>query len=672
MKKLFASLLLCLTLVSCSSTPTKGTQIFDEQNNQKAHVILLAGGEDALGFSYTYHLLEHDGVSEQKFKEYQEGYDNVLISYKNMLNTGLVHKEETKFVKTKMGQGKAANEGIRYGNIGPELGLAEYLSNFYPNEQFYIIKFAGGGDSVLPYAWNPNGGTYYELMTSFFNKQLNKLIEANINFDIPSFCFIQGEADAEIGSKDYEYHFSNFVEQVKLDYKQYTPLYGMSFIDVGLSNFYITEFRNINNAKQKVMDLSVRDVYIDPISIGLTNDNDNKDRRHFDAKSQIKLGHILADTTMNKLIETPHISEQISFTNNKNFVLDNNAYQIEMINKGIYSKGHFALEKNSDALNVKIDVLDEFVTKDDGIALFFNLESFPLPQVGQANYKLFVNAKNEVKFYYLNLYTQEYVLYNQTINSEVMGLIDDSNNNIGYHVEISIPMILDTHHLFVDFSLINEGEISSYKKLYSVSNKAETYMHLEGGQLKANTRYEDGQMFGSLPTIQRTSSWNLSLDDNNNNIVSINEGLPLNYAFLKDSKSNTKTFTAQFRVNSMINIDMYPKFGILIVDENFNGLFYFVDAYSTNGYNFVGKHLGYCLVESGQFVNYVDLGEFVMDYLSNNVELSISRNLDNYTFSLNGQVVFTGINTPNLGLNPSYFGINTFNTNVIVSNYVLS
>ena len=57
MKKIFALCLLPL-LTACSSEIPSPTSIPEDVPSNKAHVILLAGGDNCLGYSYSYHLQE--------------------------------------------------------------------------------------------------------------------------------------------------------------------------------------------------------------------------------------------------------------------------------------------------------------------------------------------------------------------------------------------------------------------------------------------------------------------------------------------------------------------------------------------------------------------------------------------------------------------------------------
>ena len=97
-------------------------------------VILLAGQSNASGCSLDEYLRLN--VSEEKYSEYERGYDNVYINYLSGNNMS----EE--FVKCSTLQGELE------GAFGPELGLAEKLSAMYPDEDFVIIKCAWGGTNL--------------------------------------------------------------------------------------------------------------------------------------------------------------------------------------------------------------------------------------------------------------------------------------------------------------------------------------------------------------------------------------------------------------------------------------------------------------------------------------------------------------------------------------------
>ena len=79
-----------------------------------AKVIILIGQSNATGCSLTSYLRE--GVSEEKYAEFDSGYDNVLINF--CLDNGK-YTSSGAFVPVDLGC--AAGEGY----FGPELGMAE-------------------------------------------------------------------------------------------------------------------------------------------------------------------------------------------------------------------------------------------------------------------------------------------------------------------------------------------------------------------------------------------------------------------------------------------------------------------------------------------------------------------------------------------------------------------
>ena len=122
---------LCIALGSKNKTVYTVKDTLPDGNGKKATVILLAGQSNASGCSLDEYLKQN--VTEEKYAEYQNGYDNVYINYLSGLNTS------QEFVKCKTLQGELA------GAFGPELGLAEKLHEMYPDETFFIVKCAWGG-----------------------------------------------------------------------------------------------------------------------------------------------------------------------------------------------------------------------------------------------------------------------------------------------------------------------------------------------------------------------------------------------------------------------------------------------------------------------------------------------------------------------------------------------
>ena len=110
---------------------------------KKVTVILLGGQSNASGCSLDEYLQKN--VSEDKYAEYENGYDNVYINY---FASGT--NESKGFVKCSTRQGEFGT------SFGPELGIADKLHEMYPDEMFFIIKYAWGGTNLYEQWLSPS------------------------------------------------------------------------------------------------------------------------------------------------------------------------------------------------------------------------------------------------------------------------------------------------------------------------------------------------------------------------------------------------------------------------------------------------------------------------------------------------------------------------------------
>ena len=662
MKKPLLLLVLPL-LVSCNEPPSPRV-IYDEPvKDNKSHVILLAGDEDCLGFSYSYHLTEFEGVSDQKFKEYTNGYDNVKISYRNMLTTKLVHKEQTSFIKTRLGQGKAPNEGIKYGCLGPEVGIAEVLSNFKQDETFYIIKFAGGGESNFKYQWNIDHGVYYQKMNTFFEEQLLKLKNSNIDFDVSAFMFVQGESDAKNGEYNYKEYLENFVNDIKVRYQEYAPKNGMMFLDSGVSSYYHLSYRDINSAKKEIMDSDSRNYYIDTINADISRNDDNMDRKHFDAKGEIKLGNLFGKA----YLSFNEVNEKVAFEikdKGQEKTLTN-SFAVESIKDGETNKSEFAFDNQ----NVTVKSTNSNISINDGISIKY-VEASDDESVDINNLKM-VNlyVDNSVSYYVYSSSQQKLVETTQHPNFEQsVELVKDNR----YQMSLKLPK--ETGKIYVSFGNIINDKPTYSRELNTETSNINTYPSIANNNLDENNYVMNSNFFGNVSNLRMTEGWDLSNDTGDNPNVTITSGNALNTLYAYKNNSNKLSFSASITANSVINFDLYPKFGIILVDDEFNGIFYYVDA-AGNGSSMEGVDLGYCLVTGGVFSDYVSfnysVGSPVAYQYGNYIKLGIDRNEDLYTFSFGESEVRTLQNVTNFGLSKAYFGLNTFNVAITAKDYVM-
>lgn len=260
---------------------------------KKARVVILAGQSNASGCSVDKYLKKN--VSEEKYAEYQNGYDNIYINY---FASGT--NQSNGFVKASTCQGEAG------GYFGPELGMAEKLNELYPDELFFIIKYAWGGtalyDKWLSPSSNGRTGKLYKQFVKYVEISMDYLESKNYNVSIEGICFMQGESDSfsvENGT-DYEEHLTNFIKDARKKFSRYEALDGIAFIDA-----YIAQLPNfwvycdlVNESKRKVSELSKLNVVIDTNAHGLTTSNEpfeTPDMAHYDSLSEIKLGHLFIE-----------------------------------------------------------------------------------------------------------------------------------------------------------------------------------------------------------------------------------------------------------------------------------------------------------------------------------------------------------------------------------------
>lgn len=245
-------------------------------NGKTAKVIILAGQSNATGVAHTEIL--KDKISEEKYEEYINGYDNVYINY-NMEN-GRVKSDG--FVRTNV-------ESDEW--FGPEIGLAEALSK--KDDTYFIIKYSYGGSNLYS-QWKKENECLYKGLVTYVDESIEFLRNNGYNPQIEALLWMQGESDATaIHARRYYKNTKKFVSNIRDEYGD------IKFIDAGISDSqYWKEYKRINDAKQKFSALSDNNYYIDTIASGLTYDLEpygEADLAHYDSLSQIELGHLFAE-----------------------------------------------------------------------------------------------------------------------------------------------------------------------------------------------------------------------------------------------------------------------------------------------------------------------------------------------------------------------------------------
>ena len=262
-----------------------------ENTENKVKVVLLAGQSNATGSSKTSFL--KNNVSEEQYEEYVNGYSNVKILYTNGTNSGgIIHSTLTEeFVDAKLGQ------GYQTYSFGPELGLAEYLSETYPDETIYIIKYAIGGTGLFAH-WNPTDSERSVCLDNFNEKielGLSLLEDAGYSPEIVAFLWMQGEADASTFYRAYAYYDLQkaLVEGIREKYADYTAEGGIAFVDAAISDSgYWASWYMVNEIKERYSEESSINYFIDTNAAGLTTLYENNDLAHYDSMSMLQLGNL--------------------------------------------------------------------------------------------------------------------------------------------------------------------------------------------------------------------------------------------------------------------------------------------------------------------------------------------------------------------------------------------
>ena len=273
---------------------------------KKIKIILLAGQSNAVGVGHCDYLPRH--FSPEKVKEYMDGYESVPISYYSH------DKHSDGFVKTGLNCAELTKN-----TFGPEVGIAEIISQKYPDEQYAIIKCAYGGTSLWNDWLSPSGGAEYNpashddmnvpenyRTTGWCYNEMMKVLPDSLKIleeqgyapEIVAWCWMQGEADAseEQHMPHYERRYDAMLADLRAGFAKYFAP-DCKFIDAGISQTWPFHVQ-MNELKRAYAAKIPGGVFVDTIGAGLTVLNEPQpevDIYHYDSDSTIKLGHLFAE-----------------------------------------------------------------------------------------------------------------------------------------------------------------------------------------------------------------------------------------------------------------------------------------------------------------------------------------------------------------------------------------
>ena len=285
---------MALSLGACGNSEPTSSEIEKPKN---VDVIIISGQSNAVGCTHTNCISRSIGY--EKYQEYLAGYKGIQIAYDCWTkDTGPIFysqntSKDNTFTKVMLGQGNSL------ATFGPEIGIAEQLHEQYDGKLF-LIKFACGA-SCLGSDWTGRDSEMYGRFISYVKLQMKNLEDMGYIPTIKAFCFMQGEGDAWADWYEaYKTNLSKFVGDVREDLKSLSGNKDVPFIDAGISSATQWQYyKEVNEAKQAFANESDNNFYIDTIKEGLHTDQEpfgDPDTAHYDSESEVKLGHLFAET----------------------------------------------------------------------------------------------------------------------------------------------------------------------------------------------------------------------------------------------------------------------------------------------------------------------------------------------------------------------------------------
>jgi len=258
-----------------------------------AKIILILGQSNAVGA--TQFAPMKDVLGEEKFNALKrEGYDNVrIVYYAGEANaTNYYEKKLDTITVEKLFDKVRFGKSLTAAMFGLEMGIAEYLTNAHPDETYYIIKVARGGESLKPKF--AEGGVLFEKAISMCEGCFGVLEREGYTPEICAICWMQGENEAGLAStaETYGKSLAELAGALRRRLAAYAPWGGIPFIDGGISSYW--NFHEVINAQKAAFaETSPINYFIDSIALGVTYDKepaDNPDLAHFDSESVWLLG----------------------------------------------------------------------------------------------------------------------------------------------------------------------------------------------------------------------------------------------------------------------------------------------------------------------------------------------------------------------------------------------
>lgn len=287
-----------------------GDPIPDESESDIAHVILILGQSNAVGSTLhcilnpaantnpppvdwnTYSRLMNCVDSNIKMIYFAEAGGAEGVAYQTNVNIGqtVTDGPDDFFEPVHLGMSYSTD------HFGPEVGIAESLSQLHPGEKYYIIKAAKGGvfinESWLnnQYCWKKMQGLWDAALQSFAIDGLTPQVDAIV--------WLQGESEGtgSTTANNYLTYQSDLAARLRSYFADYAAPGGIRFVDSGISDYW-GYYTTINNAKQTFANSSSLNYFFNPQAHGYTYNCDPDslpsnpiNQAHWDAKYVLELG----------------------------------------------------------------------------------------------------------------------------------------------------------------------------------------------------------------------------------------------------------------------------------------------------------------------------------------------------------------------------------------------
>ncbi len=276
---------------------------------KKAEIIILSGQSNAVGVGRIECLPLH--FDEKLIKKWNDGFDKILINYYSH------DKKSNGFVKTTVGCTEATKA-----TVGPELGIAEALSEMYPEREYFIVKCAYGGMSLHTDFLSPSGDPKYDpeayasqkkniveeygtgdpIRPGWAYNELVKILSESVSYlssigyepEVKAFCWMQGENDACLPETTAQYArlYDCMIGDLANTFKGLFD--NCIYVDAGISEIWPL-YKELNEIKKTYAESRSDCRYIDTIAEGLTTKNEpagEVDIYHYDSDCVIKLGKL--------------------------------------------------------------------------------------------------------------------------------------------------------------------------------------------------------------------------------------------------------------------------------------------------------------------------------------------------------------------------------------------